>query len=389
MTRKAVPGLLAGLLLAALGLGFAQAQDANMPVLQAPAIIATAIADDYQPSFAIPVGPRIYPEGINPLTGLPYPDDEARNRRNLIVKVSNWPPRVRPQRGINSADIVYEYEAEGGVTRFAAIYRSQSPGQVGSIRSARLLDIELIRMYHALLAYSGTSAPLRPLYLDSDFRNQLISPSLGHDCERAGFCRDNAYIERGYEHTLFANTDKLWGYAARINVNHGYRALGMHFGLQAAAGGAPAQDVYMNWYNRTDARWQHDKDTGSYLRYADGAPHLDTTDNSQLRADNLIFLQVRHISRPDLFAPGARDESQEVALYGTGKAMVLRDGLRYDGYWQRTGARSGDALELNHNDGMPIALKPGRSWITVMRNLESLDISETRQPLDSIVRADS
>ena len=359
-----------------------------MPAMQAPAIIATAIAEDYQPAFAIPVGPRVYPEGINPLTGLPYPDDESRNRRNLIVKVSNWPPRVRPQHGINSADIVYEYEAEGGVTRLAAIYRSQSPGQVGSIRSARLLDIELIRMYHALLAYSGTSAPLRPLYHDSDFRNRLISPSLGHDCERAGFCRDNAYIDRGYEHTLFANTDKLWGYAARINVNHGYRALGMSFGLQADAGGIPAQDVYMNWYNRTDARWQYDNDARSYLRYADGAPHLDAADNSQLQADNLIFLQVRHISRPDLFAPGSRDESQEVALYGTGNAIVMRNGLLFYGYWQRAAGRNGDALTLNHNDGRPIALKPGRSWITVMRNLDHLEISDTRQALDTIVRAD-
>ncbi len=389
MTRQAAHSLWTGLLLAVLGLGFAQAQDTTMPALLAPAIVATAIADDYQPAFAMPIGPRVYPEGINPMTGLPYPNDAARNRRNLIVKVSNWPPRVRPQHGINAADIVYEYEAEGGVTRFAAIYRSKAPEQVGSIRSARLLDIELIRMYSALLAYSGTSTPLRSLYLDSDFRNRLLSPSLSHGCERAGFCRDNAYIQRGYEHTLFANTQKLWDFATRLNVNHGYRALGFTFELQPDAGGLPAQDVYLNWYNRTDARWQYDRAADKYLRYADGAPHLDAADNTQLRADNLIFLQVRHISRPDLFAPGSRDESQEVALHGTGKAIVLRNGVRYSGYWQRAGTRNGDALALNHNDGSPIALKPGRSWITVMRNIGQLDISETRQALDTIVRADA
>src|SRR5690606_9469134 len=35
----------------------------------------------------IVVGPEEYPENINSLTGLPYPNEEARNRRNLIVKV--------------------------------------------------------------------------------------------------------------------------------------------------------------------------------------------------------------------------------------------------------------------------------------------------------------
>ena len=27
------------------------------------------------------VGPAVYPDGYNPLTGLPYPSDEAMNRR--------------------------------------------------------------------------------------------------------------------------------------------------------------------------------------------------------------------------------------------------------------------------------------------------------------------
>lgn len=359
-----------------------------MPDLHAPAIVATAIADSFQPGYGYPVGPRVYPEGINPLTGLPYPSDAARSRRNLIIKVSNWPPRVRPQHGVNSADIVYEYEAEGGVTRFAAIYRSQAPQQVGSIRSARLLDIELIRMYAALLAYSGTSEPIRQIYINADYRNRLLSPSLSHDCGRAGFCRDRAYADRGYEHMLFADAQQLWDFASRINVNQGYRALGFSFALQAGAGGETARDTYTNWYNRTDARWQYDDSRGMYLRYADGAPHIDAADGAQLWADNLIYLQVPHRPRPDLFPPGSADESEELVLQGRGKALVLRDGMLYRGTWRRAGMRDGDALELVRADGEPIALKPGRSWITILRNLDQVEISETRQPLKVIVRAD-
>src|SRR5690606_29253001 len=56
---------------------------------------------------ATPNGPFSYPQGVNPLTGLPYPDEASMLRRNLIVKISNFPPLVRPQHGINEADVIY------------------------------------------------------------------------------------------------------------------------------------------------------------------------------------------------------------------------------------------------------------------------------------------
>lgn len=169
-----------------------------------------------------PNGPFSYPDGVNPLTGQPYPSDEARARRNLIVKISNYPPLVRPQHGVNSADVVYEYEAEGGVTRFAAIYRSQSPERVGSIRSARLLDMQLVTMYRALLAYSGTSEPIQEMLLEPPFFEfQLLSPLIGNNCEQDGFCRDQSLRETGvpFEHTLFGEPAKFWDRATRQNTD--------------------------------------------------------------------------------------------------------------------------------------------------------------------------
>ena len=358
--------------------------------LQSPAIISTAIARTYAPSPDTEVGPWDYPTGVNPLTGLAYPSDEALSRRNLIVKVSNWPQKVRPQHGLNQADLVYEYEAEGGVTRFAALFRNNAPGQVGSVRSARLLDIELIRMYAALLAYSGTSGPIHDIYTSASFRPLLLSPSFGDNCEQAGFCRDATYSDRGYEHTLFGDTRQMWQLATLRNLNFGYRANGFAFSLQPNEGGRQARDVYINWYERTDSRWQYDEDSRQYLRYSDGIPHVDAVDNSQLWADNLIFIQVVHNRRPDLFTPGAIDESYELALWGRGPAYVLRDGIRHDGFWWRRNQNRGEALSLIFPDGEPILLKPGRSWITIVRSLDWAQISsELGDPSASIVPAKS
>ena len=343
--------------------------------LKSPSIVAEGIADALSPSATVEIGPWDYPYGINPLTGLPYPSEESLRRRNLIVKISNWPPEVRPQRGINQADLVYEYEAEGGVTRFAAIFRDNAPNSVGSIRSARLLDIELINMYAALLAYSGTSAPIHKIYINAPFRPLLLSTSLGDNCERAGFCRDNSIVGLGYEHTLFGDTGKMWELATLRNQNRGYRPNGCAFGLRANDGGRPARDVYLNWYNRTDVRWQYDESSRRYLRYADGAPHNDASDNTQLWADNLVILQVKHNRRPDLFTAGSIDESYELALWGQGAAYVLREGKLYQGLWWRRNQNRGEALRLIFPDGDPILLKPGRSWVTIVRALKSAQIS--------------
>ena len=344
-------------------------------------IFATSTPQQANTTPAVVIGPYEYPDGFNPMTGLPYPSQEARARRNLIVKISNHPPLVRPQHGVNAADIVYEYEAEGGVTRFAAIYRTNSPGKVGSIRSGRLMDIELITMYSALLAYSGTSKPIRNIYFSSDFRYRLITPSIGDNCENAGFCRDNTLTDRSYEHKLFGDTNKMWDVATKRNVNTGFRAVGFAFSDESAVGGIAARDVFITGYGRTNARWQYEESSGHYERYTEGVPHFDAADNQQLWADNLVVIGVPHNRRPDIFAPGSADESLEVALWDSGRAYVFRDGALNVGFWKRLGNRPGEALLLMLGNSRPILLKPGRTWITVARSLGNTIVNAELQEL--------
>lgn len=335
---------------------------------------------------ATPNGPFSYPQGVNPLTGLQYPDEAAMLRRNLIVKISNFPPLVRPQHGINEADIVYEYEAEGGVTRFAAIYRSNNPERVGSIRSARLLDIELATMYNALLAYSGTSEPIQQLLLGEDFFNfQLISPLVGHgenqnnDCSETPFCRDDDLFASGTprEHTLFGNTNQMWAVGDRQGTNTGYVAFGFAFSEEPDANGAPANDISIDWWGQTDARWQYNETDGIYQRFTDGQPHFDAADGEQLWADNLVIVEVPHVNRPDLFPEGATYTSLGVELWGQGRVYVIRDGEVFQGFWRRNENRAlGQALQLVYGDNTPMMLQPGRTWVTVLRGLGNANINE-------------
>jgi hypothetical protein len=332
------------------------------------------------------IGPVNYPDDINSLTGLPYPDDAARNRRNLIVKVSNYTWVVRPQSGLSQADIVYEYEVEGGVTRFAAIYRSQAPDHVGSIRSGRLLDLELVIAYDGLLAYSGSNDPIKNMIINGScikpdtgsripctddpklihaqtWRYQAITPQFGNNCPP--FCR---YPRPGlaFEHTLFANTQQIWDVATKYGVNTPHKVKGLAFNTIPDASGKAASDIALKWFHDQDARWQYNADDGLYYRWNTGIPHIDSNTGAQLTADNVVVLQAPHLNRPDVYESEAGSPAVEVQLWGEGPAWVFRDGLWFEGVWQRNHDKGG--LYLYYPDRKtPIDLKPGNSWFEVVR----------------------
>lgn len=332
-----------------------------------------------------PIGPFFYPEGINPLTGLPYPNEEAMNRRNLIVKISNYPPIVRPQTNINMADVVFELEAEGGVTRFAAIFRSQLPDIVGSVRSARLADTYLVPMYNALFAYSGTSEPIQNIILTSEWVFQTFSPLKG-DNEDAGFIRV-PQEGKAFEHTLFLQPALLLEKATRREVNTPLRAFGFAFNEKPDEGGLPANDIFVDWYGQTDARWQYDPATGRYLRFTDGIIHTDAATGEQLWADNIVVIEVEHRERPDLFPAGASYTSTDIVLEGQGRAYLLRDGVYYQGFWRRRDNNPGTALQIIYGDNNSIMMKPGRTWVEVVRGFGDVFLNEEYADMEATATA--
>jgi len=326
------------------------------------------------------IGPVTYPDNYNPLTGLPYPSVEARSRRNLIVKVSNYPEVVRPQSGLSFADIVWEYEVEGGVTRFAAIYRSQGTDVVGSVRSGRLLDLELVTIYDALFAYSGTNDNIKAMIGQATWKYRVMTPQFGDNCPP--FCR---FPKPGlpFEHTLFGNTYQMWDLATRRNVNQGTPARGMAFNTTPDDGGKTATDIYLRWSRRQDARWQYNPADGKYYRWNSGIPHIDALTGKQLSADNIILLQANHVDRPDIYESESGAVTLEIQLYESDKAWVFRDGQWFQGIWVRR-ARDKSGLSILYNDGKrAIMLKPGNSWVEVVRCCNMYGVQVSATPVDA------
>ncbi len=323
--------------------------------------IPTPIVENAPELLPGAIGPDLFAPGINPLTGLAVSDPAVLQRRPLVVKVSNAPPLVRPQAGIGEADLVYEHYAEGGLTRFSAIYYGQAPERVGSIRSARLIDYELVPMYQGMLAFSGASIGVEDKLNTSDFADRLFKGVL---FGLPYYWRDES-IE--VPHNMFTNTDALWQLATEQGINQPPNLHGMVFHPDPPTGSVGAVNMIDLRYRATRVRWEYDAASGLYRRFADGEGHFDANTLQQITAANVVVIYADHTFTDIVESEfqGNVSYSIEIKLWFEGNAILFRDGQRYDARWIRPTRY--DLMALRTNDGQFLYLKPGNTWFQVIR----------------------
>ncbi|MCB8944091.1 MAG: DUF3048 domain-containing protein [Ardenticatenaceae bacterium] len=306
------------------------------------------------------IGPDNFPDNVNPLTGEIVSDPAVLARRPLAIKISNAPPIVRPQSGLNSADLLFEHYAEGGLTRFTAVFYSHDADPVGSVRSGRLLDLEIPKMYDAGFAFSGASGPLKILFRESPFFDRVVSPDYAH----GGFFRVED-PNKAFEHTLFTSTANLrWILDQRGQNTPPQFHSGMSFRAAPLAPGTPATSLEVG-YQGTNVFWTYNAADGRYYRWADGNPHLDANTNQQVNFKNVIVLAAHH-EDTDILEDnvGGGHYSIQIQIWGEGPVSIFRDGQRFDGLWHRN--NPDDMLTFTDADGNILPLAPGNSFFQIV-----------------------
>lgn len=332
---------------------------ATTPPTDAPTAAPTPI-----PAPPEPVGPESYPENVNPLTGLVVDDPSMLQRRPLLIKISNAPEIVRPQSGTSHADIIFEYYVEGGWTRFAALFYGDGADHIGPVRSGRLPDLQLAPAFDAVMVFSGGSQGVIDTVRESDLYPYLtMSPQFGlAEPYFVRFPRE----ELAWEHTLYTDTDELWSLAAERELRSPNFALpGWKFDVVPAEGGTPAAVASLD-YAKTSIRWQYDPVSGRYLRWTDGIPHTDAVTGEQLAFENVIVIGST-LELHDLFPEKYFGAEQSLYIELTdynGPATLLRDGQMFEGRWSRI---EGGMLQFTGTDGQPMVLKPGHTFVQIVR----------------------
>ncbi|MAT98550.1 MAG: hypothetical protein CL608_15515 [Anaerolineaceae bacterium] len=297
----------------------------------------------------------------NPLTGELVDDPAQLQRRPLAIKISNAPPSfVRPQSGLNSADWVFEHTAEGHITRFTLILYGKDVEQVGPIRSARLIDVELPAMYDAALAFSGASVGVNQRLNASDFASRLIRSS------DPGYYRTGE--DKPFEHTLYGRpaTFRQGLDALGLNTPPNFNGL-LTFTSETPAGGEPASNVTID-YEWEVVEWRYDEGNGRYYRWAAGEPFLDGSTGEQVSAANVVVIAPFHVEDATIceqITNGVCTHlSVQIQLWGSGTGFILRDGQQYPVTWHRENRN--DLLTFTDADGNPFPLQIGNTWVQLV-----------------------
>ncbi|HEY88310.1 MAG TPA: DUF3048 domain-containing protein [Thermoflexia bacterium] len=307
-----------------------------------------------------------FPPGVNPLTGLKVADPEMLEHIPLAIKISNS-PAVRPQAGLNSADILFEHYAEGNITRFTGIFYGTFPERVGSVRSGRLIDLEIPAMYQGIFAFSGMSGGVKQRFRASDlFPDQVASPDFG--IGQPYFYR---VPEEGkaFEHTLYADPVELRALADERGIDGPPEFPQLLAFMDAPPVLSNMFEVHyfeINYLAGTcTAEWSYDAASGNWLRQTAGQIHTDYLTGEQVRASNVVVIFANHLPTDILEdTHGGGHMSIEIQTWGSGSALLFRDGKMYQGYWNR--AARGDMLTFQDTSGNPLPLKPGNSWFQLV-----------------------
>lgn len=290
---------------------------------------------------------------VGPLTGLAATQDLA-NQRPVAVMLDNFSPDARPQSGLAQASLVFETLAEGGITRFMAVYDQNDAAMVGPVRSTRFYFNAWAAGLGAIFGHDGGN-------VDSLQELTTLSTIYNIDADRT---HDPYYriSNRAAPHNEYTSTARLRAYAQA----HGGDVAGVRMSIphkdNAPASQRPAHFALHIQFSYSDYNvdWQYDSAANDYLRSMGGAPHLDPATGRQLRANNIVVMFTDESPASDPFTPGAIHLRTE----GTGRATVYEDGQAISGQWSKSSVDS--PLQWLDSNGNPISLNRGATWVEVV-----------------------
>jgi hypothetical protein len=376
---RPVPFLLLIILLAACGQP--RAIPAQAPETETPAAAAPANPEDtatYTPLPAATATPSetASPPMGNPLTGVPLEDAARLDQRPILVKVSNFPRNNRPQWGLSLADIVFEHYAEGGLTRFSALFFGQEAETIGPIRSARFVDLELVQMYGAIFAYGSADFRVREAIAESNFAERAVT-------EYPARCPPMCRFDPSNLNHLITSTAGLREYLQDQGVaDQPVDLAGMKFDRVPPSGGEPGTELEIHYSAGNFHSWRYEAEAGVYRRWqetgsdeAEVELFSDRLTGAPVGPSNVILVVVPH----SYITPNP--EFVRIELWGSGRAIAFRDGRAFEIRWVRPAG--GGVLRFEMQDGSSFPLKPGSTWIELVNT--SSEIVE-REPAGWWVR---
>ncbi len=328
---------------------------AGIGIILAASLIAFAVLYQKPEKIAIVKPPAVKklvppaPKFYSPLTGVQVTDEAATKIPATAIMIENSPD-ARPQSGIKNAGVVFEAIAEGGITRFLAIYQQEKPQLIGPVRSVRLYYVQWLAPFQASVAHVGGS-----LFALKEVRN-------GNYRDVDQFFNGKYYwraTDRYAPHNVYTSFAKL----DALNAAKGYTN-------STVTGFSRKDDTASKTPNATrinvtisgpayNSSYAYDPTSNAYLRSQAGASHNDR-EGGQVTPKVII---VMNVDMKLVMEDGWREQ---ITAIGSGKATIFQDGVVTVGNWTKKDTNS--QITFTTPEGKDIPLNRGQTWITAIPN---------------------
>lgn len=293
------------------------------------------------------------------LDGMPASEGNE-NLVPVMIMIENLVTIRDLQSGLQNAGVVYEALAEGGITRFGAVYtnykeKEEVVKEFSPVRSARHYFVEIAKEYGALYVHAGGSPyALEDLATSEDVTNL-----------------DQIGGDEGY----FYRVDDI---AAPHNLNTSTALL-----LQALKDKKldTKEGTYSPWQFKTETpekdrnvtvqtidipytaesyavSYEYDPEENVYLRSNGGVEHVDRNTKEQISVKNVV---VQFTDTSLLEADSGR---LEISMVGEGPAFIFQEGQVIEGTWSKE-----DETERTYfydENEEEISFIPGNIWVSIV-----------------------
>ncbi len=298
---------------------------------------------------------------INRLTGEADLTDEAVGSRPVAIMINNMAGAL-PQYGIAAADIMFEIEVEGGITRMMAIYGdyTQVP-KVCSIRSCRYYYPIFAHGFDAIYVCYGSNETLgTPTlerigidYLDG---NQISASLFGRDAERL--------LTYSSEHTAYIDGTLLADYLdsqdIRTTYDDGFDVNLFDFvdevNFDVKTNVSACSTLKLAFSASYYSTFTYNEETNTYYKQHSGSAHIDSSTGEQLNYTNVFVLQTDVTTYTDGYL-------MQVDWTG-GTGYYVSGGYSQQITWTKSTER--DMIQVFDLDGNEIEVNTGNSYMGVI-----------------------
>ncbi len=315
------------------------------------------------------------------LTGEELSDASLKNSPVYCIQTPNGLDGARPQTGLKDAGVVFEAIAEGGITRFAAIYQNPTNAIIGPIRSLRIYYLDWDVPFDCTIIHAGGSqeavnAVNSYKHISEDYNymyrgeygyhlwnNLFTTPDLlsniGGSSNVKGFSRVTP--ETANKNRIDSQATKLDITAASDSdtsaLNPSVSTIRLSFGS-----GDNFSPVY-----------QYNSETNTYDRYyAYGGSHdvymcpsenlngkdpQDYCYTSQVSPSVVVAMIVdEHLSSDGVH--------EAITTIGSNTVYIFQNGEVIKGKWSK--ASRDEQIRFYDESGAEISLNPGQTWISAI-----------------------